>query len=275
MALFPDDPSEIDIEESDPNSIDIDGSDNNTIGIEESEPPDASGDCSDKNGQSKTKTQYETELSHILHRKPELAVNSRVVGAIDAGVRYPISVAVVHPQSTKAMVYTVRKGHLYMYENEQSHKLEEWKLEREDVKEAELKLASSRSKKSANYHEFVNGYFKDWLAVHELLYEFYGQRKIRNLRFHTAWARKRLYDLHVIRILAMFGLKPNQKIPNHRQGEYILTVEDGMIGTKHKGNRPSKHAAFWRYFIRKVSQSIIYCDYLKQSLLLRQRQLEW
>ena len=81
---------------------------------------------------------------------------------------------------------------------------------------------------------------------------------MRNLRFHTAWARKRLYDLHVIRILAMSGLQTNnEKIPKERRGGYILTVKDEMIGTQHKGRRPSRHAAFWRYFIRKVHLSII------------------
>ena len=72
------------------------------------------------------------------------------------------------------------------------------KLKHQNVLDAERRLGSSGTKNSWNYEEFVDGYFKDWFAVHQDLYEFYGRREIRNMRFHTAWARKRLYDLHII-----------------------------------------------------------------------------
>ena len=129
--------------------------------------------------------------------------------------------------------------------------LEFLKGEQADVLAAEQQLGRTASKYSYNADTFINGYFKDRLDVHRKLFDFYGQRQIRNIRYHKCWARKKLYDAHCTTILDMLGLKPYSKITN--PGEVILVVEDDMIGVKHKGRRPSKHAVFWRYFFRKVS----------------------
>ena len=193
---------------------------------------------------------FKNEISHVLNRHPELAKNNRVIGAIDAGIRYPIALATKERSADYFRTYKVRKTNLYHYENEECRKLEYMKSKRQDVVAAEQKLGSTGTKNSHNFELFVDGYFKDWLAVHRTLFDFYGQPQIRNMRYHKAWARKKLYDAHAATILDMLGLKPSSKINN--PGEVILVVEDEMIEVKHKNRRPSKHAAFWRYFLRKV-----------------------
>lgn len=194
---------------------------------------------------------YKNEISHKLNRNPQLAKNNKIIAAIDAGQRYPIAIAAKARDASSFLSYKVRKENLYQFENEECRKLEYMKAEQPEVLAAEQQLARTGSKNSYNADSFIDGYFKDWLAVHRKLYDFYGQRQIRNMRYHKCWARKKLYDAHCTTILDMLGLKPNSKITN--PGEVILVVEDDMIGVKHKGRRPSKHAVFWRYFLRKVS----------------------
>jgi hypothetical protein len=97
---------------------------------------------------------------------------------------------------------------------------------------------------------FLDGYFTAWLNHHETLFGFYSTPKMRNLRFHKEWAIQKLYDYHANEILSMLGVKPHEKIA--RPGEVILCVEADSISTRHPGFRPSKHASFWRYFLRKV-----------------------
>ena len=53
--------------------------------------------------------QQNNELSPMISRHPELALNSKVVGAIDAGVRNPISVAVARPQSNPRINMRMKK----------------------------------------------------------------------------------------------------------------------------------------------------------------------
>ena len=214
---------------------------------------DTSDECNDetKAPRKKPSIPYKNELSHVLSRNPQWALNNRVIGAIDAGIRYPIALATKERGASYFRTYKVRKANLYQFENEECRKLEYMKAERPDVLAAERKLGETGSKNSYNFEKFVDGYFKDWLAVHRTLFDFYGQRQIRNMRYHKSWARKKLYDAHSTTILDMLGLKPHSKIQN--PGEVILVVEDKMIEVKHKRRRPSKHTSFWRYFLRKVS----------------------
>lgn len=193
---------------------------------------------------------YKNEISHVLNRNPQLAINNRVIGAIDAGIRFPIALATKARGDSNFKTYQVRKTNLYQYENEECRMLELKKSERADVLEAERRLGSTGTKHSYSLDKFVNGYFKDWLATYQLLFQFYGQAPILNMRYHKMWARKKLYDAHSTTILEMLGLRPDSKIET--PGEVILIVEDTKIEVKHTKRRPSKHAAFWRYFLRKV-----------------------
>ena len=193
---------------------------------------------------------YKNEISHRICRNPELAKNVRFVAALDAGIRCPIAVAVYDRELKTFQELRVRKRNLYHHENQQAQKLESMKQKNPDIAQAEQALGNSGTKNSYNLDQFKFGYMKDWFAQHETLFEFYGAPKIREIRSKTARSRKQMYDRLVAEILGLFGLAPHEKL--QKPGEAIFIVEPTMIGTAHKGHRPSKHAAFWRYFIKKV-----------------------
>lgn len=101
----------------------------------------------------------------------------------------------------------------------------------------------------------VASYMADWFKYHHTLYCFYSSPQMKNLRWHKRWANQQLYDRLANHIFAMMGIKANYRVTN--RGEIIFVVEEDMIDMHHKGRRISKNAAFWKYFMRKVTVNII------------------
>lgn len=204
------------------------------------------------NSSGKNVTPYKTEVSHVLSRT-RMANGIRAVGAIDAGVRFPIAVAAYQLGQSHVSTYAARKNNLYQYENELSKKIE--CLKTEEVRKAERQLGSSGTKNSYSFTKFVKGYFMDWISVGPTLTKFYSSPTIVNMQFHKAQQVQRLYDCHVERIFHMLGCGGMNKV---NRGEIVFALEDNMIGTWHGGGRASKHAVFWKYFVRKASLLINY-----------------
>lgn len=220
----------------------------------EEEGDDEGNDEEEENSNSPVqKRERIVEISHLLAKKQSLASNTRVVGAMDAGVRYPIAVAAIHNNSKNALTLKVRKSNLYTHETTMARQLEFLKAQQPAVGKAEAELATG-SKRSLNAQTFIKGYFEPLCRNRKTLVNFYGSRMIRNLRFGKDRNVKKLYDKYCTSIFGMLGVKSHAKV---KEGEIIFAVGDDYVSTNHKNRRPSKHATFWRYFIRKVQ--VIIC----------------